>query len=154
MTKSLLTQHIWSNMKALNINIELLKAFNLDSQQKAQNKFKLAIKNVRKRKPYNKRLMGLSISKIEKDFAEFMKSKECKEYFTDNTFAQAVVDEELAREAYKGNIRQNYYQCKLQYFYNNYHTFELLFLYEHCNQTNLSFFHLGLKFQKAKGHSK
>jgi hypothetical protein len=70
MSESSLTDYIWQNMKSIRFNVNLLHTYYLKNPDDAKKNFKKAIKNVKKRKRYNVRVMGPLLNKINKDLDE------------------------------------------------------------------------------------
>ncbi|KAG1469452.1 hypothetical protein G6F56_003250 [Rhizopus delemar] len=65
-----LTGYLWENMNSVQFNVKLLETFTLQTRNETQKKFKTAIKNLKKRKRYNKRTMNPIICKLKKDLDE------------------------------------------------------------------------------------
>lgn len=72
-----LTGYLWENMNSVQFNVKLLETFTLQTRNETQKKFKTAIKNLKKRKRYNKRTMNPIICKLKKDLDEVNSISEC-----------------------------------------------------------------------------
>ncbi|KAL7332576.1 hypothetical protein PS15p_204594 [Mucor circinelloides] len=112
MTRLSLTDYLWKNINSVQFNVGLLEAFSFQTPDEAQKKVKTAIQNIKKRKRYNKRTMYPSICKIKKDFAEFLNTVDCKNYFTNYALISSINNEETEREIFKSSVRAVAYTKK------------------------------------------
>lgn len=67
---SSLTTYLWNNLNNAQIDIQLLKNFELNDEETARKKFGQAIKNIKGRKKYNAKTMKSLLNKVNADLKE------------------------------------------------------------------------------------
>ncbi|KAL9546914.1 hypothetical protein MBANPS3_006438, partial [Mucor bainieri] len=64
-----LTDHLWDHMENVQFVTDLLKRFQLETEDAALTKVKNAMKNIKRRKRYNARLMDSLLNKMNKELS-------------------------------------------------------------------------------------